>query len=67
MEDLLFIKNININEEWKKTLLSKLGKKKPSKEWIQQLVRIYNNKYKGNIYTYNHLSNKIDKIIYLRF
>ena len=37
---------INYNLEWKKTLLYKLGKKKPSESWKRQLDRIYLKKKK---------------------
>ena len=65
MDNLLYVKDIDINYEWKKTILAKLGKKHPSRAWIQQLVRIYNRKYKKNVYKYNFLSNDIDKVEYV--
>ena len=35
---------INYENEWKKTFLYKIGKKKPSESWKRQLERIYNKK-----------------------
>ena len=44
MNERLIIK-INYEREWKKTLLYRLGKKKPSESWKRQLERIYKKKY----------------------
>ena len=61
MNNLLLEKEIDIEYEWSKTLLAKLGKKKPSRVWIIQLVRIYNRKYNTKRYKYNRETNKIVK------
>ena len=59
MDNFLIIKDIDIIKEWNKTLLAKLGKKKPSEGWICQLVRIRNKKYKRKVYKYFRNTNMI--------